>query len=55
MDRVVDAFAHLGMAVALHYTMLQVARMYALQVNLNIPLPPYPGVLVVVPRNVVLQ
>jgi hypothetical protein len=54
MDKLVDAFAHLGMAVALHYTMREIARMYALQVNLNIPLPPYPGVLVV-PGRIVLQ
>jgi hypothetical protein len=54
MERVADCFAHVGMAVSLHYVMVQVARMYALNVNLNIPLPPYPGVLIVPGRLVLV-
>jgi hypothetical protein len=42
-----DIFAHIGMAVALHYATQEVANMYKLGVNLNLPLPPYPGVLII--------
>jgi hypothetical protein len=50
-----DICAHIGLAVALHYATVQVANMYQVRVNLNLPLPPYPGVLVVPARRVVLQ
>lgn len=50
-----DILAHIGIAVALHYATVQVAEMYRLQVNLQLPLPPYPGALVVVGRRIVLQ
>jgi hypothetical protein len=46
MKRFADLCRYIGMAVALRYTTENVAAIYGLKVNLEIPLPPYPGIVV---------
>lgn len=37
-----DAFGHIAIAVCLSFASNQIANIYAMQVNLQVPLPPYP-------------
>lgn len=52
--RVAHAFLHVGLAVALHYAMTCIADVYQVKANLELPLPPYPGAIVVTRRHLVL-
>lgn len=53
-QRLRDMFAHIGMAVALHYASTTIANVYGIGVNLQLPLPPYPGVIWTPERRLVL-
>ncbi len=48
--RVSDSFRHLAIAVCLAAASHLIANIYSIQVQLAVPLPPYPGTLIEVPR-----
>lgn len=50
MKRFADVCRYIGMAIALKYAMESIHAVYGFRVNLELPLPAWPGIVVEAPR-----